>query len=372
MTLLSIGDQIGPGTYPFHSAFRRALNFAHGGRLISVVTTDIGPGPLNIVIRGRLPDGGGSNTLPPLQIAANRLSFANRCLRFTPRHRYYSGFDFVPDNLRRRTVRSPAFRQWADQKGNGRLRRFHRNLAILRELLITKSPPRSLALVLDESQLKNFRSAFDRALLRQVLRGAHHVLHGHLLKGVRSLRGCGPGLTPGGDDFIAGILIGLYLLQILHGLNFRSLADRIFRAALGANIFSNTFLDLARRGLLFGRMKDLIQALLLGTNSGVRRAAGKLFAIGATSGADLATGFFVTVNPDTGASRLCRRADSLVRSELVREAMAESFRTVGRAGVSTDRLSARRPRRLPSSPKVRCAPRKPRPQLHLCVLPPIH
>ena len=49
--LLSIGDQVKPGSYRLHSVFKRAVNFEHRGRLISVVDEAIGPGPLNVVLR---------------------------------------------------------------------------------------------------------------------------------------------------------------------------------------------------------------------------------------------------------------------------------------------------------------------------------
>jgi hypothetical protein len=110
------------------------------------------------------------------------------------------------------------------------------------------------------------------------------------------LKGCGLGLTPSGDDFIAGLLIGLHVLQKLSGQNLQPTIDAIFRAARGDNIFSNTFLDLARRGLLFGRIKALLLALISGSRGSVRRAAEALFAVGASSGADLATGLFMTLD----------------------------------------------------------------------------
>ena len=129
------------------------------------------------------------------------------------------------------------------------------------------------------------------------------------LKGVGELKGCGLGLTPSGDDFIAGLLIGLRLLQRLHGRNLQPVADAVFRAARGTNVFSNTFLDSARRGLLFGRMKDLLLALLLANKASVRSAAEKLLAVGASSGADLGTGFFVTLHARRGVlERWCHQA----------------------------------------------------------------
>lgn len=137
----------------------------------------------------------------------------------------------------------------------------------------------------------------------------HQIFGGNLLDGVRNLRGCGPGLTPSGDDFIAGLLFGLHLLQKCRGRDFQPLADVVFRAAHSANIFSNTFLELARRGLFFGRLKELIQALLAGSETSLRRATERLLAVGASSGADLATGFFMTLQSQTGlAVRKPRKA----------------------------------------------------------------
>jgi hypothetical protein len=125
-------------------------------------------------------------------------------------------------------------------------------------------------------------------------------MDGHVLDGVRALRGCGLGLTPSGDDFVAGLLIGLNLLQQLHGRNRQKLVDEVFRAAKAGNVFSNSFLDLARRGLLFGRMKNLVCALLHEGEDAVRRSAAKLLAIGGSSGADLGTGFLLTVRGQLG------------------------------------------------------------------------
>jgi hypothetical protein len=173
----------------------------------------------------------------------------------------------------------------------------HRNLSALGETLKDAAPPKSLAFLLDAQRRKNFRPGFERAFAKQITRGVHQVFHGRLLPGIRQLKGCGLGLTPAGDDFIAGLLIGLHLLQELRGQDFQPTANAIFRAARGKNIFSNTFLDLARQGLLFGHLKDLLLALVLGRKSSVRRAAKKLFTVGETSGADLATGLFLTLQP---------------------------------------------------------------------------
>jgi hypothetical protein len=307
--LISVGDLVKPGTYRFHSRFDRAVNFVHEGRLIAVVQESIGPGPFNIVLRS-LPEGaqpsgcrspgslGGIRRIPepstllqpegcapmgqampalqeapPLRVSPATVLFDGHRYPFTSGHRYNSTLDLQPVDLPR----------------------FQHNLSVLGTSLKADSPPKSLAFLLDGKRRKNFRPGFERAFAQQITRGVHQVFHGPLLPGIRQLKGCGLGLTPAGDDFIAGYLIGLHLLRTLRGQDSRPTADAVFRAARGKNIFSNTFLDLARRGLLSGYLKDLLVALVSGSEASVLKATSKLFTVGETSGADLATGLFMTL-----------------------------------------------------------------------------
>jgi len=298
VTLRSIGDQVRPGTYRFHSRFTRVVNFEHAGRLIAVVDEDIGPGPLNIVLRGlgrasvpanpnfsgHREDHGSrglspsqmarlANPPPPLRVTARTVWFEGHRHPFSSRHRY--------DSILHCEVQD--------------FRRFQRNLAALGEVLRKAAPAKSLAFLLDGNRRKHFQTGFERAFAEQIRCGVREVFDGRLLAGIQHLKGCGLGLTPAGDDFVAGLLIGLFLLQKLCGREFQPVAEAVFRAAQGDNIFSNTFLDLARRGLLFGRMKDLLLALISGGAGAVQRASAKLFGVGASSGADLATGLFLTL-----------------------------------------------------------------------------
>ena len=279
MMLISIGDQVEEGTHPFHSRFNRVVNFSHGNHLISVVNEEIGAGPLNIVVRD-LDVGPTCSGAAPLKVGAHMLVFQGRRFRFTDSHYYDS------------TVALDAWRP----------RLFHHNLSVFGEQLKTMASPKSLTFLLDEKRTRNFRPGFERVFVDQIRRGVHQVMNGDLLDGIRSLKGCGLGLTPSGDDFIAGLLIGLNLLQQLRGQDYRKTANAVFRTAKTGNIFSNSFLDLARRGLLFGRMKDLILALMRDSEEVVRKSAGELLAIGGSSGADLGTGFLLTVCGEMGIS----------------------------------------------------------------------
>jgi hypothetical protein len=183
-------------------------------------------------------------------------------------------------------------------------RRLHRNLATFGELLRETAPPHSLAFLLDEGRLKYFRTGFARALAAQIQKGVQQAFHGDLLKGVAELKGCGVGLTPSGDDFIAGLLIGLNFLQMLRGTELQRVADAVCHAARGSSLFSNTAMQLAREGLLFGRVKEVLLALVSGNALSLRRTLKKLLTVGASSGADLATGLFLTLHlPDRTLQR---------------------------------------------------------------------
>ncbi len=259
MMLVSIGDQIAAGTCRFHSRFKRAVNFTQGDRLVSVVDKTIGPGPLNIVLRDF--DAGESRT--HLKISHGQVTFEGRKFPFASRHRYCSTLDCQISS------------------------RFRGNLPVFEELLAKTSPPKSLAFLLDDTRMVHFRSGFEENFAEQVKFSVHQIFHGDRLHGVRTLAGCGIGLTPSGDDFIAGHLIGLNLRG--------ETARQVFEAARSNNIFSNTFLDLAQQGRLFGRMKNLIMSMMDGSEEIVRECTERLFAVGGTSGADLGTGFYMTM-----------------------------------------------------------------------------
>ncbi|HUJ11235.1 MAG TPA: DUF2877 domain-containing protein [Verrucomicrobiae bacterium] len=266
MRLVSIGDQIEEGIYPFHSRFHRAVNFRQGDRLVSVVHEQIGDGPLNIVLR----EFDAGETQNALEVGTDRINFDGRTLPFASQQRYCSVLNSHP---------GPHFRE---------------KLVVFRKILLKASHPKSLTFLLDDSRIRNFSSGFERAFARQVKFCVDEIFHGDRLNGVRTLAGCGIGLTPSGDDFIAGYLIGLNLGGTGVPASGQT-ADEVFEAARSDNIFSNTFLDLARQGRLFGRMKNLILALMHDSERAVQEMTNRLCAIGGSSGADLGTGFYVTM-----------------------------------------------------------------------------
>jgi len=106
------------------------------------------------------------------------------------------------------------------------------------------------------------------------------------------MKGIGPGLTPGGDDFISGMLIALNLCSAITKTDFSVTISKIMNAARGENLFTNSFLECAARGQVSEKFKQFLRSLLSSPEE-IQPATNQLLAVGATSGADQATGFFI-------------------------------------------------------------------------------
>ena len=258
MILLSMGDRIEEGTYRSHSEFRQAVNFSDDRRMVFLVDEKIGAGPLNIVCRGAIPKGIGHLTVASGQIEAGEYSFP-----YQVKHRYSSRL-----NLTGRDI----------ELIRGRISRFTR---LLREL----APARSAVAVLEPAREKDFKSGFERRVLARLKQGVESLSRGQWTNGSRWLKGCGWGLTPSGDDLLAGFMIGL------NGLKRRTDAARLFSAARGGSLLTDVFLKLARDGLVMEKLKKVLSSLIDGTERDVRECTMQWLSYGNTSGADLATGF---------------------------------------------------------------------------------
>ena len=102
---------------------------------------------------------------------------------------------------------------------------------------------------------------------------------------VRALLGRGAGLTPSGDDALAGALL------VGHGLGTVDRLAAAVRDRLGATTaVSAALLDAAADGYAARPVVRLVDAAVAGNADAVSRAMPAVLAIGHTSGADLVTG----------------------------------------------------------------------------------
>ncbi|MEZ4771405.1 MAG: DUF2877 domain-containing protein [Caldilineales bacterium] len=120
----------------------------------------------------------------------------------------------------------------------------------------------------------------------------------------RRLAGLGPGLTPAGDDWMAGWLVGLRIGHIIDDANHQK---RIPIATVGKAVLqgashqttelSLAFLAAAADGALPRAWHLLIDALSSADRVPLHNATGQILSIGATSGSDMLAGFLAAFEP---------------------------------------------------------------------------
>ncbi len=265
--LVSFGDSIPNGNFTIHSRFRRTVNFHNNALLISIVNEDIGSGPLNIIVRGL-----DFRNIHSLSINNNILMINNFALAMHNTLKYCSKLSL--------------------QKVDKAI--FSKNLTLLNTTLLKLYNEKSLCFLLDEKRVGNFTSGFEKEFVKRMKLGLNLILKGtmnSLNEGISQIKGCGFGLTPSGDDFIAGLLSGLYLKQEIFGKDFSETRKEIYETSLDENLISNTFLTLAQEGLFTENFKNLINSLLHEGKEKLNIYIRRMLNIGETSGADTLVGF---------------------------------------------------------------------------------
>ena len=122
--------------------------------------------------------------------------------------------------------------------------------------------------------------------------GVECLRSGEWLEGARLLRGVGFGLTPTGDDLLAGFLTGLNLVDAP-----RDRIEEIYAAALGENAISNSQLFFGKEGRLFEGTRRLLSAVERCMAGEIPGAVTLLLSRGSTSGADFSVGLILAVEP---------------------------------------------------------------------------
>jgi hypothetical protein len=188
------------------------------------------------------------------------------------------------------------------------------HLPSLRELVRDKAPPESLAGLLagPSAHLNVARQAGSwpaRAgeAIGRVLAALQVGDLAALRPGAAALAGLGPGLTPAGDDFLLGVIVGLFATPFDQArgralslpsspppLSVVEVCASIVEAATARTTWlSVAWLQAAARGLLSQGWHDLLNDLSHGDSLRIQQAAARLLNTGATSGADALAGFLL-------------------------------------------------------------------------------
>lgn len=224
------------------ASFPKAVYVSLPGGILVLVSPHVHPGPLYLVLDGPPPE------VPP----ATRVQVGTRRLRV-------QGIDV--------DLRDTA--EWA-------------GALPCRAQLASGAP-----LLMEVASDLASRSALHPDPFRDRAADARNRLRAGDLAGmVERLAGLGPGLTPAGDDALAGVL---FIRRILEG---EGAEPALLDAAAAARTteIASAFLSWAARGQALSPGHDLIAAAANGDRKACAAAAGALARIGETSGADFALG----------------------------------------------------------------------------------
>ena len=268
------------------AVYRRAAYLRVPGGLVALTTPDVWRGPLHLrsaVAPERLAPGdvvdvvGGSHmrvgragvvdlagasvwrgTLPALTGLAEPVTRTAPSGRFVSPvgDPYRTGDTYSPERARRVTSSGSAADRWIGSVAG----------------LFASAPPS--ALLGDE----RFAGRLGVAV--------HRLRQGDLAGVARAIGGLGPGLTPAGDDTLAGILL------IARARGGEAAEDGLVAVARGVATTSvaSAFLEWAARGQTVEPAHDLLVAIAAGDAPAAAAHLSALLRIGHTSGADLAYG----------------------------------------------------------------------------------
>jgi len=230
------------GTGSVMASFRQACYVEVGGARIALVAPEIHPGPVHLVLEASPP---APEPGRPVRVWAGEL---------------------VVDGTR---IDVASARRWRGSlPAPAHVREHARQIAEVTEGASQRSALR----------LGPFVELAARARAR--------VAEGRLEEAAGLLGGLGPGLTPSGDDALAGIVFGL---RAALGPGIEPVTVRV---SVGAPVgpLGRSALAFAARGQALAPVHELVWAVALGDRRAGEAAARSIAAIGETSGADLLLG----------------------------------------------------------------------------------
>ena len=271
---LCIGDDLPSGTFIPHSRFETVVNFVNDQNLIVYITSNRDLLASNaIFLPGVLLDETTILTISNDTIKINDLYFKRYLMDIYDSTFHFEDVDF--------TV-------------------FESSLVQILSNYSDLFPEKSLIFLLNPENEKFFTSGFDQHFMCNAKKSCELILAGEIVKGIENIRGTGYGLTPSGDDFIAGFFLGLHFNECKFKIDLSELREKIYHAAAGKNLLTNSFLKNAVNKKYFRPLKNVLLLLCEMTNFSFPDALNALLLMGATSGADLLTGYIYSIKHKAG------------------------------------------------------------------------
>lgn len=267
MKILNFGNCIKNGNYKLHSKFKNVHNYANNKEIISLVSTQIGNGPNNIVL----------NDFPlqaeqTLTVSNSIISIGNNALQIYLTEKLQSENTYI-------YCKSELIV----------------GIEILSNEIFDKISPQSLGFLLFPENEIFFQTSFEKAFFKRIKQITKDFKLENLPTISKSMKGLGFGLTPSGDDFNCGILYALNYLNKIKDADFSEIIEECYLNSIGNNLISNTFLKFAYSNKYYENFYNLLKALNQNNKNVISHYANKIIGSGHTSGSDMLTGFILTI-----------------------------------------------------------------------------
>ncbi|MDQ7851010.1 MAG: DUF2877 domain-containing protein [Armatimonadota bacterium] len=251
------------------ATFARSCYLDLDGEVVAIVAGDLPAGPFAVVVDGTPP-------LAAVPVGAPAAAGGDR-IRIA---------GAVEVDLRPAAPWDPLLAPWAGMPAH-----LDDHLALLRRLLLDGASPNGLGRVAAGGRCDGPLARRARSALAALARGLRDRDARALGAAARGLAGLGPGLTPSGDDVLAGCLLALSLWPSRRRPDLRSLIAG--QAVPRTTRISAAYLAAAARGEAGGDWHRLRDALAASDPAAVRRAAARVLGWGETSGSDMLGGFLL-------------------------------------------------------------------------------
>ena len=268
----SIGDDLPLGHFDLHSRFERVVNFVDSSNRIIFLSTL----PEVISANGFFVKDIDLSSVHSIDIKEESIFFDKHEILKVQLTVYDSSFDYQ----------------------NANAVSFEYNLFQCIAKNAHLFPEKSMAFLLFPEREKYFSSGFDFHFMKNAKTGVEKIIGKEMLDGIRMIKGTGTGLTPAGDDFIAGLLLGLHYLEIIHKTDLSELRSKIYEETHSGNLLVNSFLKNAWHGKHFFALKKLLYLLV--QNYACDQALSRVLSYGATSGGDLLSGYVFAIKHRVG------------------------------------------------------------------------
>jgi len=279
--ILSWGDLIENGDYSLLSRFEKAVNFHNGDRLLSFVVPRARAGPVNVVVTSL-----GKVFRGDITVTKDYLILGDEQYQINPGFIYNSRLEYNSPGRTDRSDFGGSEDYW---------KRLYERLTIFQSYLEDIAGEIPTLSLLSPGGLHEGGTFHEQliGILGKNVSGLLNSRGREIGEHIEGIKGLGVGLTPSGDDVLAGMLMALYIRGIINGSDLGDLRCRIFRGSRGNNPISNEFLYHAYKGRFNQPFKELMN-FILGIDRGeIYNTTRAITSHGSSSGVDVAVGFIL-------------------------------------------------------------------------------